>query len=89
MEYPENEFKINARGLSGSGPRMMVKNALAEAACRNLRVIVSDAGAAADLKEFFESMNRHVEVQDIGTEFHVLVDLSEPDGTTDGESPGD
>ncbi len=71
----ENVIKINARGLSNPGPRMMVETALEKGPCEMMRVVVSSTEAAADLKAFFEEKKAKIEVDEIGDEFHILVDF--------------
>ena len=72
----DRQMKINARGLPSPGPRMMVKRALADNECQTLRVVVSYAEAVEDLKEYFKSLHVTAEVDQIGDEFHLFVDLS-------------
>ncbi|MEE9271528.1 MAG: sulfurtransferase TusA family protein [Candidatus Krumholzibacteria bacterium] len=69
----DGEWRINAKGLSNPGPRLMVENALAQAGGRPLRVIVSEAAAAEDLKAYFKKLGRVYEIDEIGEEFHILV----------------
>jgi len=72
----EGEFKINAKGLSLRGPRMMVESELSKEKCRWLRVIVSDLGAVDDLREYFTSMGAaDIEVDRVGEDYHVVVEL--------------
>ncbi|NIM19901.1 MAG: hypothetical protein GTO51_06605 [Candidatus Latescibacteria bacterium] len=72
----ENVIKINARGLSNPGPRMMVQTALEKGKCTMMRVVVSSADAASDLEAFFRSCNAKVEIDAIGEEFHILADFT-------------
>ena len=71
------ELKINARGLSAPGPRLMVETALSRNPSRFLRVVVSDSEAVDDLRVYFEERNAIVTIDQVGTDFHVLVDLKE------------
>ena len=72
----ENEIKINARGLSKPGPRLMVEAALEKDSYEMMRVVVSNPEAASDLEAFFRERNAIVEVDLIGEEFHILADFS-------------
>jgi TusA-related sulfurtransferase len=71
------ELKINARGLSGPGPRLMVETALARTPSRFIRVVVSDSEAVDDLTAYFAERSASVKVDQVGADFHVLVDLKE------------
>ncbi|MGD8414374.1 MAG: sulfurtransferase TusA family protein [Candidatus Latescibacterota bacterium] len=71
------ELKINARGLSAPGPRLMVETALAKNPNRFLRVVVSEAAAVEDLRKYFAGRNADVKVDQVGEDFHVLVDLKD------------
>lgn len=73
----EQELKINARGLSVPGPRLMVETALAKGRYRSIRIVVSDKAAVADLQEYFAGKNQEVKVDQVGGEFHVLVDFED------------
>ncbi len=70
----EGEWRINAKGLSPPGPRLMVKNALPELGGRALRVVVSDTDSVKDLQAYFKKLGRTCVVDEIGDEFHMLVD---------------
>jgi TusA-related sulfurtransferase len=72
----ENVVKVNARGLSNPGPRMMVETALAKGPCRMMRVIVSNEEAAADLDKFFATLNAVVDIDKVGEEYHILADFT-------------
>ena len=72
-----HELKINARGLSAPGPRLMVETALARDPSRFLRVVVSDSDAVDDLTAYFAERNASVKVDQVGEDFHVLVDLKD------------
>ncbi|MFQ5510305.1 MAG: sulfurtransferase TusA family protein [Candidatus Krumholzibacteriia bacterium] len=69
----DGEWRINARGLSNPGPRLMVESALARAGDRPLRVVVSEPEAVDDLKAYFKELGRACVVDQIGEEFHLLV----------------
>jgi TusA-related sulfurtransferase len=72
------ELKINARGLSAPGPRLMVEAALAEGPpSRFIRVVVSTLEAVDDLKAYFAERDAIVKVDNVGEEFHVMVELKE------------
>lgn len=68
----ENEVRVNARGLSVPGPRLMVDAALEKALPAFMRVVVSNAPAAEDVRRFLEGRGAVVEVDSVGAEFHVL-----------------
>jgi TusA-related sulfurtransferase len=72
----ENVIKVNARGLSIPGPRLMVETALAKGPCTMMRVIVSNQEAAKDLEEFFASLSATVEIDRVGEEYHILADFT-------------
>jgi TusA-related sulfurtransferase len=71
------ELKINARGLSAPGPRLMVETAMAKNPNRFLRVVVSESAAVEDLREYFAGRDADVKVDQVGEDFHVLVDLKD------------
>ena len=73
----ENELKINARGLSNPGPRMMVKNVIEGQDCKRIRVVVNSTEAVKDLKAYFDSIGATVDVDEIGDEFHILVTIAD------------
>lgn len=73
----EQELKINARGLSAPGPRLMVETALAKGEYGSIRVVVSNMEAARDLEEYFTQKRNTVKVDQVGEDFHVLVDVTE------------
>lgn len=73
----EQEVKVNARGLSAPGPRLMAESALAKGPCRLMRVVVSTMDAVRDLEKFFASRNATTKVDQVGEEFHVLVEFEE------------
>jgi TusA-related sulfurtransferase len=68
----ENELRINARGLSAPGPRLMVSAALEKGRPEFLRVVVSSEPAAADLRDYLAALAASVEVDHVGAEYHVL-----------------
>ncbi len=71
---PQTEIKINARGLSNPGPRMMVQNAIDKGATR-MRIVVSSAEAIEDLKAFLASKTSTVRIDEIGEEWHMVVEI--------------
>ncbi len=69
----DHELRINARGLSAPGPRLMLNSALAGIdRPEYVRVVVSNQGAADDLREFLAEAGASVEIDAVGSEFHVL-----------------
>ena len=71
------ELRINARGLSVPGPRMMVETALADATCELLRVVVSHQDAVDDLKAYLEAHGGRVDIVDqIGDDYHIVADVA-------------
>ena len=68
----DQEVRVNARGLSVPGPRLMVDAALEKQKPRLLRVVVSNEPAAQDVKRYLEGRGAVVEIDGVGTEFHVL-----------------
>jgi TusA-related sulfurtransferase len=73
----DNELKINARGLSNPGPRMMVKSVIEGQDCKRLRVVVDSTEAVKNLEEYFESIGATSEIDEIGDEFHIMVSLAD------------
>ena len=73
----ESELKINARGLSNPGPRMMVKSAIEGQNCKRIRVVVNNTEAVKDLEAYFDSVGATVDVDEIGDEFHILVTIAD------------
>ncbi len=71
----ENEIKINARGLSNPGPRLMVETALSKGRYETMRVVVTSAEAVEDLQAYFISMGARVEIDQIGSDYHILADF--------------
>jgi TusA-related sulfurtransferase len=69
------ELKINARGLSNPGPRMMVKSAIDGQDCKRVRVVVDSVESVTDLEAYFESIGVSIEIDEIGEEYHILVSL--------------
>ena len=68
----ENEVRVNARGLSVPGPRLMVEAALDTQQPTLMRVVVSTTAAAEDVRSFLEGRGAAVEIDHVGDEFHVL-----------------
>jgi TusA-related sulfurtransferase len=74
----EREVRINARGLSAPGPRLMADAALQKETPQLLRVVVSSVPAADDVRGFLEGRGAVVEVDHVGNEFHVLARFARP-----------
>ncbi|HEU4365810.1 MAG TPA: sulfurtransferase TusA family protein [Candidatus Krumholzibacteria bacterium] len=68
----DRELRINARGLSRPGPRLMVEAALEKGRPDLLRVVVSGRDAAEDVGAFLVSAGAAVEIDTVGDEIHVL-----------------
>lgn len=68
----DREFRINARGLSKPGPRLMVESALAQGRPELLRVVVSGREAAEDVGDFLTAAGAGVEIDAVGDEIHIL-----------------
>lgn len=72
-----DEVKINAKGLSSPGPRMMVESAVAKEKIEWIRVIVSAGPAVQELTQYFESLGAsYIEVDELGDECHVIANLN-------------
>jgi TusA-related sulfurtransferase len=67
-----DELRINARGLSVPGPRLMTATALEKGRPAALRVVVSNEAAAGDLREYLAGLGARVEVDHVGAEYHVV-----------------
>ncbi|HXV12943.1 MAG TPA: sulfurtransferase TusA family protein [Candidatus Krumholzibacteria bacterium] len=74
----DQEVRVNARGLSAPGPRMMVDAALEKEQPALMRVVVSNAPAAEDVRRYLEARGAQVEIDGVGTEFHVLARFPRP-----------
>ena len=74
------EIRINARGLSNPGPRLMVENALENGPPEMLRVVVSNVEALDDLRSYFTEMGAPFETDQIGDDYHIQVDLTAQKG---------
>ena len=74
----EEEVRVNARGLSVPGPRLMVEAALDAQQPALMRVVVSGSPAAEDVRRFLEGRGASVEIDAVGTEFHVLARFPRP-----------
>jgi TusA-related sulfurtransferase len=72
----EGELRINARGLSVPGPRLMVEAALEKALPGSMRVVVSSDESAQDVCGYLASRGASVEVDQVGSEFHVIARFS-------------
>jgi TusA-related sulfurtransferase len=68
----EGELRINARGLSVPGPRLMVQSALEKDHPRFVRVVVSTDEGARDVSGYLTSRGASVEIDQVGAEFHVI-----------------
>ena len=68
----EGELRINARGLSVPGPRLMVQSALEKGRPDQLRVVVSNDESARDLSSYLAGCGASVEIDQVGAEFHVI-----------------
>ena len=68
----EQEVRVNARGLSAPGPRLMVDAALDKQQPAVMRVVVSSSAAAEDVRAYLEGRGATVEIDTVGNEFHVL-----------------
>ncbi|MCI0452593.1 MAG: hypothetical protein L0Z51_09445 [Candidatus Latescibacteria bacterium] len=60
------------------GPRMMVDAALAKERPALMRVVVSNAPAAEDVRTYLEGRGAKVEIDGVGNEFHVLARFPRP-----------
>ena len=68
----DHEVRVNARGLSAPGPRLMASAALDRERPALMRIVVSNAPAADDVRLYLEERGATVEVDHVGDEFHVL-----------------
>lgn len=68
----DREVRVNARGLSRPGPRLMVESALEKGRPDLMRVVVSGREAAEDVGAFLEAAGAGVEIDAVGDEIHVL-----------------
>jgi hypothetical protein len=68
----EGELRINARGLSVPGPRLMVQSALEKEQPRVVRVVVSTDAGARDVSGYLTDCGASVEIDQVGAEFHVI-----------------
>jgi hypothetical protein len=74
----EGELRINARGLSVPGPRLMVQSALENEHPRLVRVVVSTDEGARDVSGYLTGRGASVEIDQVGAEFHVIAHFSNP-----------
>jgi TusA-related sulfurtransferase len=74
----DEEVRVNARGLSAPGPRLMVEAALDKGQPPLMRVVVSSGEAADDVRRYLEKRGATVEIDGVGAEFHVLARFSRP-----------
>jgi hypothetical protein len=70
------EERLIARGLNPPGPLLLVKKSLPTISSRYLRIIVSSKEAVEELVSFFDEINAPVEMDTVGDDFHVVVDVS-------------
>jgi hypothetical protein len=68
----EGELRINARGLSVPGPRLMVQSALERGLPLVVRVVVSTDEGARDVSGYLTGRGASVEIDQVGAEFHVI-----------------
>ena len=72
------EIRVNARGLSNPGPRMMVEEALDKGEAESVRVVVSNVEALDDLRSYFTARGASCETDQIGDDYYLQVDLKSP-----------
>ena len=72
----DGDVRINARGLSAPGPRLMAEAALAKGHPALLRVVVSSRSAADDVSDYLRSVGASVEIDHVGAEVHVVARFS-------------
>ena len=72
----EGELRINARGLSVPGPRLMVQSALENGRPELIRVVVSTDEGARDVLGYLTGVGASVEIDQVGAEFHVIARFS-------------
>ncbi|HET6348281.1 MAG TPA: sulfurtransferase TusA family protein [Candidatus Krumholzibacteria bacterium] len=72
----EGELRINARGLSAPGPRLMVESALEKQHPGIVRVVVSSDEGARDVSGYLTGRGASVEIDQVGAEFHVIARFS-------------
>jgi len=72
----EGELRINARGLSVPGPRLMVESALERGLPLVVRVVVSTDEGARDVGGYLTGRGASVEIDQVGAEFHVIAQFA-------------
>jgi hypothetical protein len=72
----DKEMRINARGLSNPGPRLMAESAVAKGGFERMRVVVSSVEALEDLQAYFSSIGVTTESDQIGNDYHILADVT-------------
>ncbi len=72
----EGELRINARGLSVPGPRLMVQSALEKGRPALVRVVVSTSEGARDVGAYLAGCGASIEIDQVGAEFHVIATFS-------------
>ena len=71
-----NEERILAKGLNPPGPLLIVKKKVRSMLGKNLRVIVSNQEAAAELVAYFREHSADAEIDMAGDDYHVVVDMT-------------
>jgi hypothetical protein len=73
----DGELRINARGLSVPGPRLMVQSALEKGHPAVVRVVVSNDEGARDVGGYLKGVGAaSVEIDQVGAEFHVIAQFA-------------
>ncbi|HEX6789781.1 MAG TPA: sulfurtransferase TusA family protein [Candidatus Krumholzibacteria bacterium] len=72
----DGELRINARGLSVPGPRLMAQSALEKGRPGVMRVVVSTNESARDVEGYLAGCGAAVEIDQVGEEFHVIARFS-------------
>ncbi|OQX83034.1 MAG: hypothetical protein B6D63_06825 [Candidatus Latescibacteria bacterium 4484_7] len=70
------ETNIVAKGLNPPGPLLLVKKELKTLKTDSIRVIVSNRESVDELVEYFEAHGGIVELDRVGEDHHIIVDLS-------------
>jgi len=72
----EGELRINARGLTVPGPRLMVQSALENGHQAVVRVVVSNDEGARDVEGYLTDAGASVEIDQVGAEYHVIAQFA-------------
>jgi len=72
----EGELRINARGLTVPGPRLMVQSALENGHPAVVRVVVSNDEGARDVEGYLTDAGASVEIDQVGAEYHVIAQFA-------------